>query len=67
MRFRLGCWVLQVNRPNGRERAARTCRLCACGAVEDELHVFMEGPAYDSDSMGATLAFRDAAACAPLL
>jgi hypothetical protein len=48
MRFRLGCWELKVNRPNGRERAARTCRLCACGAVEDELHVFMECPAYDS-------------------
>jgi hypothetical protein len=48
MRFRLGYWELEVNRPNGRERAARTCRLCACGAVEDELHVFMECPAYDS-------------------
>ena len=48
MRFRLGCWELEVNRPNGRERAARTCRLCACGAVEDELHVFMECPAHDS-------------------
>ncbi len=39
MRFRLGCWELEVNRPNGRERAARTCRLCATGAVEDELRV----------------------------
>ena len=28
--------------------APRNCRLCACGAVEDELHVFMECPAYDS-------------------
>ncbi len=47
MRFRLGCWELEVKRPNGREHAARACRLCACGAAEDELHVFMECPAYD--------------------
>jgi hypothetical protein len=48
MRFRLGCWESEVNRPNGRERASRTCSLCACGAVEDELHVFMECAAFDS-------------------
>jgi hypothetical protein len=40
--FKLDCWELEVTRPNGgRERATRTCGLCASGAVEDELHVFM--------------------------
>jgi hypothetical protein len=63
----LSCWELEDNRPNGRERAARTCRLCACAAVEDELHILMECPACDSlqAKYGAILAFRDAA-CAPL-
>ncbi len=33
VRFRLGCWELEFNRPNDRERAMRTCKLCACGTV----------------------------------
>ncbi len=42
MSFRLGRRELEVNRPNSRERAARTCRLCGCGAVEDEPRVLIE-------------------------
>lgn len=29
MRFRMGYWELEVNRPKGHESAWRTCRLCA--------------------------------------
>ncbi len=29
MRFRLGCWALEVKRPNGRERTMHTCSLKA--------------------------------------
>ena len=48
MRFRLGCWELEVNRPNGRTRAERTCRVCGDNAaVEDELHVLCECPCYE--------------------
>ena len=49
MRFRLGCWDLEANRPGGRVRAGRVCRFCATQgtrAVEDELHVLLECPAY---------------------
>jgi hypothetical protein len=51
---------LEVNRPKGREHAARACRLCACGAVEDELHAVMECPAYDSlrAKYGSDLGFQ---------
>ncbi len=61
VRFRLGCWELEVNRPNNdHERAVSTCRLGVCGAVEDELHVFMECPAYDSlrAKCGSDLGFQ---------
>ncbi len=38
MHVKLGWWELEVNRPNtGRDQPARTCRLCACRAVEDDL------------------------------
>jgi hypothetical protein len=47
IRFRLCCWAIEVNRPNGRMRADRVCPMCRSGAVEDEHHVFMECPAYD--------------------
>ena len=48
MRFRLGVWGLEVNRPNGRCREQRTCRVCGDPhAVEDELHVFLECPCYE--------------------
>jgi len=48
MRFRLGCWDLEVNRPAGRTRAQRTCRACGDqSAVEDERHVFFECPCYE--------------------
>ena len=49
MRFRLGCWDIEANRPRGRARADRVCRFCATQgtrAVEDELHVLLECPAY---------------------
>ena len=38
---------LEVNRPEGRARSARTCRLCGTG-VEDERHVLLECSAYDN-------------------
>ena len=42
------CWDLEVNRPQGRERRCRTCRICGDEqAVEDELHVLCECPAYE--------------------
>lgn len=40
MRFQLGCWDPEDNRPNGNERTVHTCRQCAC-VVEDELHLFV--------------------------
>ena len=42
----VGVWELEVNRPDGRLRAARLCKLCDTNAVEDELHVFGECPCY---------------------
>ena len=48
MRFRLGCWDLEVNQPAGRTRAQHTCRVCDDqAAVEDEKHVFYECPCYE--------------------
>ncbi|GLC46236.1 hypothetical protein PLESTB_001538400 [Pleodorina starrii] len=47
IRFRLCCWAIEVNRPNGRTRADRVCPMCNTGAVEDEYHVFLECPAYE--------------------
>jgi hypothetical protein len=44
----MSCWELEVSRSNDRERATRNCRLCACGAVEDEQHVCIECLAYNS-------------------
>jgi hypothetical protein len=65
MRFiyrRLGCWKLEVNMSNGRERrAARTCRLCVSEvAVKDEPPVFLECPASDSlrAKYGSDLSFH---------
>lgn len=49
MRFRLGCWDIEVNRPGGRSRADRTCRIClrqGLRCVEDEQHVLLECQAY---------------------
>ncbi|GIL44496.1 hypothetical protein Vafri_1946 [Volvox africanus] len=47
LRFRLGAWALEVNRPNGRLREQRWCRVCNnADSVEDEYHVVMECPAY---------------------
>ncbi len=40
-RFRLGCWPLECNRPNGRSRSDRVCPLCLDGE-EDERHVLLE-------------------------
>lgn len=52
MRFRLGVWDLEVNRPHGRERRDRVCRLCegrdGQRVIEDECHVLLECPAYDA-------------------
>ena len=50
MRFRLGCWDLEANRPaiggSHRPREQRVCRMCNAGAVEDEQHVLLECVAY---------------------
>ncbi|PNH10459.1 hypothetical protein TSOC_002809 [Tetrabaena socialis] len=43
MRFRLGCWPLEVNRPE--TGVAREHR----GVVEDERHVLLECPEYDAE------------------
>lgn len=62
MRFRLLCWDLEVNRPQGRDRACRTCRICGdAQAVEDELHVLCECPAYESirDRYESDLHFKE--------
>jgi hypothetical protein len=61
MRFRLGCWETEVNRPNGRARSERTCKACGDGdAMEDELHVFCECPCYEHlrDQFESALGFR---------
>jgi hypothetical protein len=45
MRFRLGCWgdiEINAGQRNGVDRSKRLCKRCTTGAVEDELHVFME-------------------------
>ncbi len=51
MRFRLGCWDLDVSRfarqPGRKPRGERTCRMCGGTEVEDELHVLLECPAYE--------------------
>ena len=50
IRFRLGCWDLEVSRlaraSEHRPRAERTCRVCQGGGVEDERHVLLECPCY---------------------
>jgi hypothetical protein len=40
LRFRLLCWDIAINRPNGRLRADRECPNCRC--MEDEFHVMFE-------------------------
>jgi hypothetical protein len=51
MRFRLGCWDLDVSRfarQRGRKpRGERTCRVCGGTEVEDELHVLLECSAHE--------------------
>ncbi|GIL74175.1 hypothetical protein Vretimale_4793 [Volvox reticuliferus] len=48
LHFLLGAWALEVNRPNGRPKEQRWCRVCNnADSVEDEYHVMMECPAYD--------------------
>ena len=43
MRFRLCVWTLEVNRPGGRPRDERWCRVCGNrSCVEDERHVQLE-------------------------
>ena len=47
MRFRLCVWTLEVNRPGGRPRDERWCRVCGNrSCVEDERHVLLECPEY---------------------
>ena len=56
------CWDLEVNRPQGRERGCRTCRVCGDQqAVEDELHVLCECPAYEPirDRYESDLRFKE--------
>jgi hypothetical protein len=49
MRFRLGCWDLEVNMGKrvGVERHQRKCRVCNSGQVEDEFHTVFECSEYD--------------------
>lgn len=51
IRFRLGCWDIEVNRPmegqRYRARGERVCRFCGSG-VEDERHVLLECSKYAS-------------------
>ncbi|GIL74405.1 hypothetical protein Vretimale_2051 [Volvox reticuliferus] len=47
LRFRLGAWALEANRPTGRPREQRWCRVCNHpNSVEDEYHVLMECVGY---------------------
>lgn len=59
MRFRLGCWDLEVYRlahgPGRKPRAERTCRVCGGNEVEDEYHVLMECQVYAPLRQGAGL------------
>ena len=49
MRFRLCCWPLAANRSWGCvPREQRICRLCNSSSVEDEHHILLDCPAYDS-------------------
>ncbi len=62
MRFRLMCWDLEVNRPQGRKRSCHTCRICGDEQdEEDELHVLCECPAYESirDRYESDLRFKE--------
>ena len=55
MRFRLGVWLIEANKPRGatgqhRDRAERFCPIClaaGCPQVEDERHVLLECEAYE--------------------
>lgn len=46
MRFRMCVTALEVNRPKGRGRGERTCKLCNSAQVEDEQHVLLDCTAY---------------------
>lgn len=63
IRFRLGCWDLEVNRPKAgnlyRPRAQRVCRMCGCGNVEDEKHVLLECASYASLRQASGIAGDD--------
>ncbi|PNH07792.1 hypothetical protein TSOC_005721 [Tetrabaena socialis] len=49
MRFRLGCWPLEANRPETSvAREHRVCTRCEQGVVEDEMHVLLECPEYEA-------------------
>ena len=56
VRFRLGCWDLDVSRlARGPDRRLRAwlCRVCQGGNVEDERHVLLECPRYAQLRQGA--------------
>jgi hypothetical protein len=63
IRFRLGCWDLEVNRPKAgnlyRPRSQRVCRMCDCGRVEDEKHVLLECGRYASLRQASGIAGSD--------
>jgi hypothetical protein len=59
MRFRTCAWPLEMYRSHGRARAARCCRVCQSGQVEDEKHVVFECCAYDELRSACGLSFED--------
>ena len=68
MRFRLGCWNLDVSRfarkPGRKARTERKCRACGSGEVENERHVLMECQVYEPLRVAA--GFQSGVTCAML-
>ena len=48
MRFRIGAWMLNGNNDSSIPRERRVCHLCDMNALEDEWHVGLVCPAYNS-------------------
>ncbi|MFY7872612.1 MAG: RNA-directed DNA polymerase [Limnohabitans sp.] len=68
MRFRMCVTALEVNRPQGRSRSERTCKVCNGGQVEDEQHVLLECTAYTNIRTRLhTLGFSSASSMAEVM